>query len=111
MPRTTVMFCRRAGGKHADRFTAFYPHPNLVRMHGPGPVLQVQVMEEPMTKDRDRHWGWWDLDVAEPRFAFVYPHQMLLDMCFPYGPEAEEKRGKGLRLPVKIEILNSDYKE
>lgn len=110
--RSTVMFCKRCDGKHESRFTAFYPSAFCVRLHGAGAVLKVRVTEEPMTADRDRHWGWWDLDgEGEPRFVHVYPHQMLLDMCFPYGPEVEEQRGKGIRLPVRIEILDADYKE
>jgi hypothetical protein len=111
-PKTTVMFCHERdhhkGGKYLDNF---YPNAVCVRMCGDEEVLKVRITEDPTRdpKNPNGYWGWWDTDSrynTQNRFTFVYPHQMLLNMCFTYGPEVEEKREKGVRLPVKIEVLS-----
>jgi hypothetical protein len=105
------MFCQeRPHHKGGTYYVDFYQNTFCVRASGATVIHKVQVTEDP---ERDRtnkegYWGWWDLDGKEDRFMFVYAHQTLLNMCFPYGPEAEEQRGKGLRLPVKIEILEAN---
>ena len=98
-----MMYCHEQTGKNGIRFNDFYPHTVGVKMCGSGEIFKVLVAEEPMANDKDTYWGWWNL--KESRFVFVYPHQMLLYMCFAYGPEVEEEKGEGIRLPVKIEVL------
>lgn len=91
----------------------FYPNAFCVWLHGDvKEVLKVRITEDPIRdrQDKNGYWGWWDLEGVsrpEPFFQFVYAHQTLLNMCFPYGPEAEENRGKGMRFPVKIEVLET----
>ncbi len=48
------------------------------------------------------YWGWWD--AKDQMFQFVFPKKMLVDMCFPYGPEAEEQRGRGKVVPLLLEV-------
>ena len=103
--RTTTMYCQE---RHATTlrglvFNYFYLNTVCVEMCGPGDIIKVQVTEEPMTQNQDTYWGWWQFE--DDAFVFVHPHQTLLNMCFPYGPEAEEKKGVGIRLPVKVEVL------
>lgn len=47
------------------------------------------------------YWGWWDNE--DKAFTMIYQKRFLLDMCFPYGIEASEEKGKGkaYRLEVK----------
>jgi hypothetical protein len=110
MPRQTVMYCHEADGR-PGRFTGFYPNAFCVRRHdATKTVFKVLVSEDAPSLERDRHWGWWDTDTfhretSKNAFTHVYPHQMLLGMCFSCGTAPEEKRGRGLRLPVTVEVL------
>lgn len=51
-----------------------------------------------MTSD---YWGWWDNE--QKHFSMIYQKRFLLNMCFPYGIESSEEKGKGkaYRLEVK----------
>lgn len=55
---------------------------------------------DPKTDEPD-YWGWFDAE--KKKFTNIYPKHFLLNMCFPYGMEAEEERGRGkaYRLNVK----------
>jgi hypothetical protein len=108
----TVLFCeelpRHKGGTY---YANFFPHPGLVKMcRGPNdarPILEAEVSEG--TDTPDTYWGWWEKDKGE--FLFVYTRKLLVEICFPYGVEPEEARGRGKLLPVNIKILRTvDYK-
>lgn len=62
----------------------------------PPPYYRVKL-----TPDSDgAYWTWHDFK----RDTFLYTNQNKLgvDICFPYGPEAEEKRGRGKRIRVRV---------
>lgn len=42
------------------------------------------------------YYGWLGAGDTEP--TMIYPAQILVDMCFPYGPKVEEDRGRGRRI-------------
>ena len=68
-----------------------------VKMHGlDDPVVKVSVRESP----KGEYWGW--LDATETVPCMIWKGKKVFDVCFPYGPEAEEKAGKGriVRLDV-----------
>jgi hypothetical protein len=95
-------------------YTNFFSTKICVKMCGNEPILKVQVTEDPERNPNDQngYWGWWDTDAKYPdtmnQFVFVFLHQLLVNTCFPYGPEIEERLGKGIRLPVKIEVLKEN---
>lgn len=95
-------------GRNGTHFYDFYSNAFCVWLHEPDEVFRVRVTEDP---ERDRakpegYWGWWSLERGDANtFAYVYPHQTLLNMVFPYGPKVEEERGHGIRVPVKVEVL------
>ena len=120
--KETVLYCLEREWNNTKqsgtRYWAFYPHTFGVRMHdNKAEVLKVRVVEDP----EGTYWGWWDLDSppdhtptsfyeqrtgnTSPRFLFVYPEHMLLNMCFPYGMEVEEERGHGKCYKVRVEVL------
>jgi hypothetical protein len=105
-PKSTILFCtdEHIGPVKEPYYDHFYPHPGVVRMCGVKRVFKVLV-EEDQSGSEDPYWGWWDND--KQMFLFVYRKQMLLNMCFPYGPEVQERRGDGIRLPVKITVLEA----
>jgi hypothetical protein len=65
-------------------------------------IVEVEVREDP----DGIHWGWFDNDDQE--YCHIYPHEAHFRICFPYGPEAEEKAGKG-RI-VKLSVREIDGK-
>jgi len=61
------------------------------------PVVKVEVRENP----KGEYFGWIEAGKTVPEM--IWMGKNLFDCCFPYGPEEEEKRGKGriVRLDVK----------
>lgn len=87
---------RFAAGENATEvvFDAIAENPRHARMHGytdPTPVT-VSVTED------GPYWGW--LPAATelrpfPTPVMIYRRKVLFDVCFPYGPEADERAGQG----------------
>ena len=94
-PRSTEMFAMRRDG----RIDHFYPAVVAVRMCGSGRVVAVRVTEDAT----GAYWAWWSAEHG--KHMLVYDHRMLVDMCFPYGPKAEEERGRGEVVQVRVEVL------
>lgn len=101
MTHETNMWCER--DPEDGVLKHFYCNTLSVRMHETGwpEILHVNVVED----DAGTHFGWWD--EGRQRIDFVYQHEILRDMCFPYGPEAEEERGRGRRIRVRTDILET----
>jgi hypothetical protein len=66
------------------------------------PVFEVLVTE--LTASCDGCcWAWWNNE--QEKFTMIYSFRQALKMCFPYGPEIEEKQGRGRIMPVSVEIV------
>ncbi len=64
--------------------------------HLPYPIVKVEL-----TEDSDGiYFGWLDNNKEKP--SMIYPHEVLYKICFPYGPEVEEKSGKGRTVRLNI---------
>ena len=46
------------------------------------------------------YWAWWDNKRQELRM--IYPHQVQLHVCFPYGIQAAIDQELGIRVQVEI---------
>lgn len=86
------------------RFDDVFQSKLQVRMCGGGEVLELEVVEDP---DRSNwlndvpYWGWEN--ASRPGdFQMVWHHIALLKICFPYGLEAAEERGRGRRVHLLI---------
>lgn len=66
------------------------------------PIIPVTVSEEP----NGRYWGWIVTGEDTPRM--IWPSEVQFKMCFPYGPEAEQERGRGRIVRLKIEASQRD---
>ncbi|KKK76388.1 hypothetical protein LCGC14_2864160, partial [marine sediment metagenome] len=44
-------------------------------------------------------------DTDEDDFHLIFPHKVLFDVCFAYGPEAEVEAGRGRIVHLKITKL------
>jgi len=64
------------------------------------PVVDVDVREVAKDDPAGTHWGWMDAKDDSP--CMIWPRRILFDMCFTYGPEIEERHGRGriVRLAV-----------
>ena len=95
------------------RGTFHHASPNRwwVELHGlREPVVPVRVRLFRDGADADPppgaadYWGW--LASEDDKFIFVWPARALLDMCFPYGPEAEEQHGRGRVVHLVVEPID-----
>ncbi len=106
--------CASPVAKHKKQWTAFaydcepgkdgrgryrhIGHRHYVKLHGlDDPIVAVTLTED----SQGDYWGWLASDAAEP--SMVWPSKVQFTMCFPYGPEAEVKRGKGKILRLRVE--------
>lgn len=97
--RSTGMFCHIGKGPKGRPYYAHLSRdPRTTSCYGDGKIHEVMVTEDP----RGDYWAWWDN--KEQVFHNVYPIRSLVEMCFPYGTEIEEKYGKGHLLKVSVEL-------
>ena len=91
-----------------EGFRHLYPHPTGVRMCGDSygtnapdkwPIVAVRVTHDP----EGAYFAWWSAE--DQAMHFVYPNHVQVDICFPYGPAAEEKLDRGRRCRVRVERL------
>lgn len=53
--------------------------------------------------DPGGYWGWWNLEKLH--WEMVFGSRVQVEVCFPYGANAEEERGRGWLLPVDVKVL------
>lgn len=76
-----------------------------VEIHGlPDPVVPVNVVLVDKDAADGTHWGWIDATDrhGDGRPVMIWTFRGAFDAQFPYGPEAEEKRGKGRVVRLRI---------
>lgn len=79
-----------------------------VELHGlHEPIVPVRVRlfregadAEPLPGAAD-YYGW--LKSGDDKFTFIWPSRIQLNICFAYGPEAEEQRGRGRVVHLVVE--------
>lgn len=100
------MYCyKEEGKKFLHTYTCFFPHPKTVELNRLGfPIIAVDVVEAPDdARDEDCYWGWWEN--KDQQYWFVFAWRGGVDMCFTYGSDAEEKRGRGKVLRVLVKEI------
>lgn len=66
-------------------------------------LVQVELTES----ENGEYYGWQD--AGSERYEMIWPDASLFKMCFPYGPEVEEKRGRGRA--VRLDIMAKEAQE
>lgn len=95
-------FAYHEEGRHGWYFSVVGPRP-WVALHGLGhPIVPVTVTEVDADDPTATHWGWIDTDGDHPAWALVWPSRPQFDVCFPYGPQAEEEAGKGRAVRLRV---------
>jgi len=74
----------------------------MTKLYGESPYYKIKVREI-KKGEKSAYWGWKDFEKKE--YCMIYPHKAGTEMCFPYGPKAEEKRGKGKLVNLVIEEI------
>lgn len=95
--------------KHAHHHTGapiyFYASPSRrwVELHrSSDPIVPVRVREWSEGDPPSPYFGWLDASDTT-HYTMVWPSEAQLDMCFIYGPEAEEARGRGRKVRLVVE--------
>ena len=84
---------------HEDRVLWHIGEKRWVELHGLDlPIVEVRVTLNP----EGRYWGWQYAGKESELPEMVWPEGFMLRMCFPYGFEIEEKRGKGRHVRLNI---------
>lgn len=79
------------------------PSRRWVKLHGvDDPIVPVRIRERTEADPPSGYWGWLPADDPSA-YCFVWPSEVQLNMCFPYGPEAEEARGRGRKVNLIVE--------
>ena len=76
------------------------PRP-YVEAHGlRDPIVEVDVALVAADDPVATHWGWLKTGQTEP--SMIWPNLPCYQTCFPYGPDAEEKAGKGRTVRLAV---------
>jgi len=99
--RTTIAYCHRT---ECDHFWGFSPSPQVASLYKTSAsILEVKVAE---SEEFDGcYWAYWDNEDQE--FKHIYYKKFFVEMCFPYPIKTYEESGRGLLLPVKVEVLRT----
>jgi hypothetical protein len=91
---TDLLAARKLNGEYEH----FFPSEMQVRScDTKNPIVPVRISHDPT----GTYWGWWD--AKHQHFTMIYPRKMLAEMCFTYGSAAEEKRGRGRLVSLRVE--------
>jgi hypothetical protein len=108
-PNTVTYYAHKDAGEKNGAPYCYYFHASpskwWVEIHGlKEPIVKVSVRERRPTDPPSDYWGW--LPTKDPdHFIFVWPSEMQLNMCFPYGPKADEDRGYGRKVNLVVEEI------
>lgn len=98
-PPTWVMWAQKQQAPVCDREYFHFGEERWVRGCFGGNVVQVQLTEDP----DGPYWGWLYLNrPGREDPTMVQPHKGMFTMQFPYGPEVEEKAGKGRTVRLTV---------
>lgn len=102
----TTFFARKSKNPKTgeEKFSDIFSHINSVKMSGPNPYYKI-LLRESIHSESPQYFGWKDYQKQE--YSMIFPWEGTVRMCFPYGPEVEEKRGLGKLVGFILE----DFKE
>lgn len=69
-------------------------------------IIAVTVRERQPADPPSPYWGWEETGTPG-EYVFVWPRRIQFEMCFTYGPKAEEERGKGRAVNLIVEPMQS----
>ena len=95
-------YCIKSQSFSGDGFWYSHIYPSIKQVQmcvdKDEPIYEIDVVEASDPSD-DSYWGWMD---EHNEISMIYPNAQALQMCFPYGIEAEERAGRGRVIRVDI---------
>ena len=82
--------------KDEKKFCHIYKTKVQVSCYGRQPMFEIELQEH----EQGEYYGWKDKETKE--VIFIYNSLLLLNMCFGYGYEKEEKTGRGRMVRLKL---------
>jgi hypothetical protein len=67
-----------------------------------GNALRLKIRERLPDDPPSQYWGWLETD--SDYYEMIQPVRLFFDMCFTYGPKAEEDRGRGHAVNLHVEL-------
>jgi hypothetical protein len=80
-------------------FHSFYPNEVCMSLCGDPPYCRVKLTPDP----EGDYWTWHDFE--KDAYHYTNHNRLGVEICFPYGPEVEEKLGRGKIIRVRVEEL------
>lgn len=92
---TPMYLFRYAHKMDSGRFTDIYKTKAMVRFcDGKVPKQMYKILLEE-DNESGSYWGWYYDHTDGDGFSMIWASEAQFRICFPYGPEAEEKMGRG----------------
>ncbi len=87
--------------QYAELTSSGYRHvyPSIAAVRACSPKGPVHIVTVTVDEERGDQFAWLK---TNGEISMIWPKRMLLDMCFTYGMEAEEKRGRGRCVRVSV---------
>lgn len=97
-----IMYSHKQYNRRLEReeYWDVHPHPKMVKLYREGEIFKVSVREANWGENTI-YWGWFDYE--RQIYLYIYPTEVLVNICFPYGPEIEAHRGRGRKVRLVIE--------
>lgn len=108
-PSAPVYYAHKLVGRHDGEVRYYHASPDRwwVELHGVNePIVPVRLRERTQDDPPSPYWGWVGAECPQ-QYEMVWPAEVLLDMCFPYGPKAEEERGRGRKVNLVVTEVDS----
>lgn len=87
------------GALEDKKWSCIYDDKRSVAMCG---IKQFDIVKLQVTEDENgEYWGWLEGN----EISMVWSSFTALKMCFAYGIEVEEKKGRGRRIRLKIKQI------
>jgi hypothetical protein len=101
--RRTRMWCQKYRSRTGDGwdYRHFSMNPIGCKLSDPD-VDPIRVDVQECIESPECYWSWWEFGDTDRFTTMTYSHRLILEVCFPYGSQAEMDRGSGLVLPVQI---------
>ena len=106
-PDSVLYYAHRKLRQEDGQVYFFHASPSLrwVEIHGvPWPIVKLRIRERLATDPPSPYRGWIRADKPD-HYVFVWPSELQLNICFAYGPEAEEQLGRGRKVNLIVEEI------
>lgn len=97
-------------GRHGDAFHHFYPSTTAVQMCGDDDIVLVELALD----EAGPYWAWYHSHHPgntnyRGAISLVYGNPISVEICFPYGTDAEVRRGRGRMVRVNVKALRAAH--